>query len=143
MTPITGDRYSCLTCVDFDLCSVCEAKTNHPTDHPLSKLRAVVATENCIFCKEQLESNILESHQGKYGTCPFQGCDKSPFQNPRSLSAHKAQCRCNPKNKDKQKDQKEGKKKSRRAASAKAAAAIDASPTRSAPARACFNSCIH
>ena len=83
MSPITGYRYSCLTCVDFDLCSVCEAKTNHPTDHPLSKLRAVVATENCIFCKEQLESNILESHQGKFGTCPFQGCDKSPFQNPR------------------------------------------------------------
>ena len=112
MTPITGDRYSCRTCVDFDLCSACEAKTNHPTDHPLSKLRAVVATENCIFCKEQLESNILESHQGKCGTCPFQGCDKSPFQNPRSLSAHKAQCRCNPKIKDKQKDQKEGKRKS-------------------------------
>jgi hypothetical protein len=37
--PITGIRFKCRVCPDFDLCSDCEAKNLHPTDHPLLKMR--------------------------------------------------------------------------------------------------------
>jgi hypothetical protein len=39
MLPITGVRYKCKICPDFDLCSACEAKNVHPVDHPLLKLK--------------------------------------------------------------------------------------------------------
>jgi hypothetical protein len=40
--PITGDRYKCTICNDFDLCSVCEQKNTHPASHPLLKLKEPV-----------------------------------------------------------------------------------------------------
>jgi len=35
LSPITGVRFKCRTCPDFDLCEACEAKNTHPADHPL------------------------------------------------------------------------------------------------------------
>jgi len=40
--PIRGVRYKCLVCRNFDLCSACEAKNQHPTDHTLLKLKTHV-----------------------------------------------------------------------------------------------------
>jgi len=37
--PITGDRFKCTVCSDFDLCSPCEQKNTHPLSHPLLKLK--------------------------------------------------------------------------------------------------------
>jgi hypothetical protein len=37
--PITGDRYKCTVCHNFDLCSACEQKNIHPNSHPLLKLK--------------------------------------------------------------------------------------------------------
>jgi len=37
--PITGIRYKCSICRDFDLCEDCEATLTHPEDHPLLKIR--------------------------------------------------------------------------------------------------------
>jgi hypothetical protein len=37
--PITGDRFKCTVCPDFDLCSPCEQKNTHPSSHPLLKLK--------------------------------------------------------------------------------------------------------
>jgi hypothetical protein len=37
--PICGDRYKCLVCDDFDLCSACEKKDIHPSSHPLLKMK--------------------------------------------------------------------------------------------------------
>lgn len=37
--PITGDRFKCTVCHDFDLCSACEQKDVHPSSHPLLKLK--------------------------------------------------------------------------------------------------------
>jgi len=37
--PITGDRFKCTVCSDFDLCSTCESKDAHPPSHPLLKLK--------------------------------------------------------------------------------------------------------
>jgi len=37
--PITGDRFKCTVCSDFDLCSPCEEKNTHPSSHPLLKLK--------------------------------------------------------------------------------------------------------
>jgi next-to-BRCA1 protein 1 len=39
MVPITGDRYKCTVCPDFDLCSSCEKKEIHPASHALLKLK--------------------------------------------------------------------------------------------------------
>jgi peptidoglycan hydrolase-like protein with peptidoglycan-binding domain len=38
-SPITGVRFKCRTCPDFDLCEACEAKNTHPADHPLVKFK--------------------------------------------------------------------------------------------------------
>jgi len=38
-SPITGIRFKCRTCPDFDLCEACEAKNVHPADHPLVKFK--------------------------------------------------------------------------------------------------------
>jgi peptidoglycan hydrolase-like protein with peptidoglycan-binding domain len=38
-SPISGVRYKCRVCPDYDLCSSCEAKNTHPPDHPLIKFK--------------------------------------------------------------------------------------------------------
>jgi len=38
-SPITGLRYKCTVCPDFDMCEKCEAKRLHPAEHPVIKLR--------------------------------------------------------------------------------------------------------
>jgi len=37
--PITGDRFKCMVCPQFDLCQKCEEKRLHAVNHPLVKLR--------------------------------------------------------------------------------------------------------
>jgi peptidoglycan hydrolase-like protein with peptidoglycan-binding domain len=37
--PITGARFKCKLCPNFDLCEDCESKDVHPADHPLFKFR--------------------------------------------------------------------------------------------------------
>jgi hypothetical protein len=39
VTPISGDRFKCLACPDYDLCTTCEEKGIHPEDHPMMKIR--------------------------------------------------------------------------------------------------------
>jgi len=39
MSPITGLRFKCRVCPDYDLCEACEAKNGHPADHPLIKFK--------------------------------------------------------------------------------------------------------
>jgi len=39
MSPITGIRFKCRVCPDYDLCEACEAKNVHPADHPLVKFK--------------------------------------------------------------------------------------------------------
>jgi len=38
-SPITGIRFKCRTCADYDLCESCEAKNVHPADHPMIKFK--------------------------------------------------------------------------------------------------------
>jgi len=38
-SPITGARFKCKICPNFDLCEDCESKNVHPADHPLFKFR--------------------------------------------------------------------------------------------------------
>jgi len=38
-SPITGIRFKCRTCPDYDLCEACEAKNVHPADHPMVKFK--------------------------------------------------------------------------------------------------------
>jgi len=39
VSPISGLRYKCTVCPDFDMCEKCEAKRMHPADHPVIQLR--------------------------------------------------------------------------------------------------------
>lgn len=52
LSPITGKRFKCLMCHDFDLCSKCEAKNDHA--HPM------------VRCIEQDNSFLLNKLQRKY-----------------------------------------------------------------------------
>ncbi|KAK5109063.1 hypothetical protein LTR62_007519 [Meristemomyces frigidus] len=38
-SPIRGIRWHCLNCPDFDLCSTCESKTDHPKTHVFVKIK--------------------------------------------------------------------------------------------------------
>jgi hypothetical protein len=38
-TNITGIRYKCLYCIDFDICESCEKRDCHNFDHPLIKIK--------------------------------------------------------------------------------------------------------
>lgn len=42
--PITGVRYNCTVCSDFDFCEVCEANTEHT--HPFIKHKTVIAPQH-------------------------------------------------------------------------------------------------
>jgi len=42
MVPLTGTRYKCFICPDFDLCEACEDAGKHPVDHPMLKIRVPV-----------------------------------------------------------------------------------------------------
>jgi len=39
MSPITGIRFKCRVCPDYDLCESCEAKNVHPADHAMVKFK--------------------------------------------------------------------------------------------------------
>ncbi|KAK6438832.1 hypothetical protein LTR95_004967 [Oleoguttula sp. CCFEE 5521] len=39
MLPIRHTRYHCLNCADYDLCSSCEATTQHPITHVFAKIK--------------------------------------------------------------------------------------------------------
>lgn len=41
MNPITGIRYKCLQCSEFNLCQICEEKVTH--EHDLLKMKVVRA----------------------------------------------------------------------------------------------------
>jgi len=41
--PVVGVRYKCVICVDYDLCSRCEALNVHPLDHPMMKIEVPLA----------------------------------------------------------------------------------------------------
>jgi len=45
-SPITGIRFKCRVCPDYDLCTSCEAKDVHPADHPLIKFK-VPRSQRC------------------------------------------------------------------------------------------------
>jgi hypothetical protein len=46
--PLVGVRYKCTVCNDYDLCSACEAKGQHPVDHPLIKLKQAPQAERDV-----------------------------------------------------------------------------------------------
>jgi len=64
--PITGPRFKCTICTDFDLCEECENKNVHPVEHPMVKFR-----------KPQSEcESPIPVHQGII----CDGCEKSPIR---------------------------------------------------------------
>ncbi|KAF2148729.1 hypothetical protein K461DRAFT_246812 [Myriangium duriaei CBS 260.36] len=42
--PITGVRWHCINCPDFDLCSTCEASNTHPKTHIFAKIQIPICT---------------------------------------------------------------------------------------------------
>jgi len=39
VSPIVGDRFKCIACNDYDLCSACELSNIHDVSHPLLKIK--------------------------------------------------------------------------------------------------------
>jgi hypothetical protein len=56
MTPITGVRYMCSVCNNFDLCATCEAKGTH-NEHPMLKIRKPHQTPHSFVCQFKGDSN--------------------------------------------------------------------------------------
>lgn len=50
-SPITGDRYKCAICTDYDLCSSCEAlpQSQHNVSHPMIKMKMPVDNVSVDF----------------------------------------------------------------------------------------------
>jgi len=65
MNPIQGARYKCAICPDYDLCSACEAKGDHPEEHALVKLK--VPTKIDVRAERSVDSPPTGAPQG----CPF------------------------------------------------------------------------
>jgi len=49
--PITGDRFKCMVCPQYDMCQKCEEKRLHEMNHPLVKLRVELRTLPCALIK--------------------------------------------------------------------------------------------
>lgn len=56
--PITGIRYKCAVCPDFDYCENCESSCNH--DHPFLKIREIKHTPLKIFAMIQDQEDSFE-----------------------------------------------------------------------------------
>jgi len=69
--PITGLRYKCTVCPDFDMCESCEGKREHPADHPLIQLR----TERHLpqVLPPFFRGEGAESEASRGGRCPRRG----------------------------------------------------------------------
>ena len=56
LTPITGVRYMCSVCNNFDLCASCEAKGLH-SEHPMLKIRKPHQAPHSFVCQFKGDSN--------------------------------------------------------------------------------------
>lgn len=70
-TPITGIRYKCITCANFDLCANCELALNHP--HPMIKIKTPISLQLPVFISDSfsalksfLTAHIKESLKKKF-----------------------------------------------------------------------------
>jgi hypothetical protein len=51
ISPIIGNRYTCLLCQNYDLCEYCENSDPHTADHPMVKFR----TPQLSIAEKQVE----------------------------------------------------------------------------------------
>jgi len=65
-SPISGIRFKCRTCPDFDLCEACEAKNVHPADHPMIKFK--------------VEKMRHGGHHGGHGRHPLHNIFRQAFR---------------------------------------------------------------
>lgn len=75
-TPITGTRFKCSVCPDFDLCSECEAKQIHPAHHSLIKFKVPAhasakpeAVHEGVVC-DGCNRNPIRGDRFKCSICP-------------------------------------------------------------------------
>jgi hypothetical protein len=68
MSPISGARYKCMVCINFNLCEACETKGEHPGDHALMKFRTpsasyigLIGGPDKKMMKHQLKAMKLET----------------------------------------------------------------------------------
>jgi len=75
-TPITGHRYKCVVCDDFDLCGSCEAAGRHPGHNMIRISSPEIAFPQRLFKrihKMQERAEKRNSHQEKNGFRGFPG----------------------------------------------------------------------
>lgn len=79
---ISGARYKCVVCHDYDLCSSCKTASNHPEDHPLLILnrplwdKSRITIESEIYQQPDLTTNIIESTTNIID-CPYKCSSKT------------------------------------------------------------------
>jgi hypothetical protein len=69
-SPITGIRYKCYECADFDFCEECEANLDHP--HNFIKIKKPI--QGCPWMKFRREGSSGERRD--YGSYHHGGCHK-------------------------------------------------------------------
>ncbi|XP_076760624.1 refractory to sigma P [Xylocopa sonorina] len=78
---ITGFRYKCIECEDYDLCSQCEAKGEHPHHHMIRMPQQFIGHRNKSFfhhLRKGLKKNNLHSNR-KHGSCDYTFQGISPW----------------------------------------------------------------
>jgi len=66
-SPITGIRFKCRTCPDYDLCEACEAKNVHPADHPLIKFKVEKTRHGGHHGRNGGHHGPFGGHHGPFG----------------------------------------------------------------------------
>lgn len=69
--PLVGIRYKCSVCPDFDLCEACEARDEHPAEHPLIKQRVedTITVHKGIQC-DGCNAAPIRGNRYKCTVCP-------------------------------------------------------------------------
>ena len=77
---IYGSRFKCTQCYDYDLCSVCQQKGEHPLDHEMLCITVPRLSKRLYYCQfpfsHRLGRNACRGSGRKgYKSCPFKDMD--------------------------------------------------------------------
>jgi len=83
--PITGVRYKCTTCINYDLCAKCEAKGSHDASHMLLKIQKPLSAQptgygrGCPYMRPKNVNNNSEPSRWNSNRGPRRTAQQSGF----------------------------------------------------------------
>jgi len=91
VSPITGPRFKCTVCPDYDLCQKCEEKDSHPRNHSLMKMRTplpVTVKHIGVVC-DGCGATPISGPRYKCSVCPdYDLCESCEEKKVHSATGH-------------------------------------------------------